>query len=502
MSHLMRCNMMRIDYCQLDSASMQLLNILPDLSKLSVTFNSQKRHTVDSTATDDWSRANEMDQHIIPQHNGLLVNHWPVEMQQPHPLPEVENPHNWQNMVAAADLDYSARRPHTLEAASQALQPIASISVMKEVVVETQPAFVGVQRSASMIALRQPSVTTEATGPLTPAVPDQSCAVAMDQIMAGTGGDKSSDSIRSERDLDIVFRDNAIPKRLSKPNRKASFKRTFGRAGSKVSNAVLAALRPSVNEPPVKLRAEGVMAEWQLFLSERRHEETAMEGAFDPFQHVMEQAMNQKYKELRGEGNFLVDDDAAGSTAAAEPVELPVEQEVLAATNDEEWTWVSHLKKEEHVTEFCDPYTGSVKRNSPSDSPRVSTDYMICHPPKPRTYPAGLPCPTNTTQSEEPEPVTDSQHDSTPSPKAGPQPTYLGEVNDKSLRTSIPASERESRLPKPTRSWSGEARTAHPVGVPRSRAPVKGRQDSVQPVASQAMQTEDKHATYQQADMN
>jgi len=98
------------------------------------------------------------------------------------PLPEVENPQNWQNMVAAADHAYSVRQSHNEQAADHVVRPTASVSVIKEVTVETQPAFVEPQRLASFVALRQPSVTVEVTGPRTPAV--QSSAVRHPKSMA------------------------------------------------------------------------------------------------------------------------------------------------------------------------------------------------------------------------------------------------------------------------------------------------------------------------------
>lgn len=125
-----------------------------------------------STAADDWSRAAKEEQLTISQPAGVASDCTPEDMRA---LPEVENPQNWQNMVAAADHAYSVRQSYDKGAADHVVRPTASVSVIKEVTVETQPAFVEAQRPASFVPLRQPSVTVEVTGPRTPAL--QSSAV-------------------------------------------------------------------------------------------------------------------------------------------------------------------------------------------------------------------------------------------------------------------------------------------------------------------------------------
>ena len=139
------------------------------------------------TTMDDRSRANEREQYAIPQRTGTVPSYSPgfTERQQPQPLPQVENLQNWQREVAAANARAEdVRQPQILEAANRTLLPTPSVSVMKEVVVETQPAIIETQQSTSIIRQRQPSVTIEVTEPQMLVAPDQSHTITRDRIMA------------------------------------------------------------------------------------------------------------------------------------------------------------------------------------------------------------------------------------------------------------------------------------------------------------------------------
>lgn len=87
-----------------------------------------------------------------------------LETLQPRSFPEVENPQNWQNMVVAADLAYAARELHRLEADSHVKQPLTSAGAAEQTAAEAQTLIGETQRSASTVAIRQPSVTVESKG--------------------------------------------------------------------------------------------------------------------------------------------------------------------------------------------------------------------------------------------------------------------------------------------------------------------------------------------------
>ncbi|KAF2628392.1 hypothetical protein BU25DRAFT_34740 [Macroventuria anomochaeta] len=314
---------------------------------------------------------------------------------------------------------------------------------------------------------------------------------------------ESGDSITPEQDLDVVAKEGAIPEQPPKVKRKPSIRRALGRAGSKVSNAFLAALRTGADEPPEEpAPLDKIKIEWEAFNFEREQQEKAMGGAFDSFQDMIEEAMDSKYKELKGEGKFLIYEDAIEL-----PVEPPVELPVVP--NEDESAWVIHTKKEEEIIEFCDPYTGSVQRPcSPSESPHVSGDYLACHPPKPRTYPPGPHSTAEVARSEKPKVVVDEQHDSTPSPSDDSQPVQLeAEVDDERPKTRMAPKQGESRLPRPTsrargspasgrRESSVQPNAAQPADASKSRAPSKSRKDSVQPGASLSVQAKDRYPQY------
>jgi hypothetical protein len=301
------------------------------------------------------------------------------------------------------------------------------------------------------------------------------------------------------------------------PKRKSSFRRTLGCTTSKLlGSTFLAALRtgdepPAPEQPP---SANEIMSKWRALISEREEQERKMEGAYNPFQDMIEDAMNLKYKELKGEGSFLIYEESVELPAKV-PVELPVQMAVKEeepAAPKENKTWVVHSKEDE-ITEFCDPYTGSVQRpSSPSESPRAGVE-MFCLP-KPRTYDppppkltacrCATPCTTKcrapilqVAQPDEHEPVmapvVEKQHHWTPSPTGGSQHVDVEadvEANDESQQTSSPLRRRESRIPRPaSRALSTQWNAAQPAEVPRPPAPSKGRKDSVQPGASQPAQS-------------
>jgi len=166
-------------------------------------------------------------------------------------------------------------------------------------------------------------------------------------------------------------------------------------AGSKVSNAIVTALRSSANEPPTESKSNIIMAKWQSFHSARQQEEIAMEGAFDSFQNMMEQAMNLKYKILRGERSFIIDAETVELTteepaqSLVEPLaESPVEKEQLTTANSEEKIWMTYTENEDHVSGLHGLHIGSIKKAClPSGVQDIGSLYLECGPPQSQTYP-------------------------------------------------------------------------------------------------------------------
>ncbi len=129
------------------------------------------------------NQAFQVESHMISQQNGPMTNDWPADTRRPQALPEVDNPQNWQEMVAAADFAYASRQSSIAEANVRRLRPTASINIVREVIVETQPTMVEPQRSASIAAIRQPSATIEANGGQSSVMADQSHTITKDCLM-------------------------------------------------------------------------------------------------------------------------------------------------------------------------------------------------------------------------------------------------------------------------------------------------------------------------------
>ncbi|KAJ4370123.1 hypothetical protein N0V86_008859 [Didymella sp. IMI 355093] len=194
-----------------------------------------------------------------------------------------------------------------------------------------------------------------------------------------------------------------------------------------------------------------ILSDWKTYLSEFDQKHDNMEDGFDPFQDVIEDAFDAKYKDLLGEGRFLVDEEEEAELPAEVPVEMPV-QEVQAVPTKDANTWIAHKKAEEAFSEIRDIHTGSARR-------RLSASEFVVHPPKPRTYPAGLtylrtplchacasPCPPVLAPvpqaalqpvgpvSIKSESTEVEQHYSTPDPVESPEPMQIEGKTNKSRK--------------------------------------------------------------------
>lgn len=87
------------------------------------------------------------------------------------------------------------------------------------------------------------------------------------------------------------------------------------------------------HEPPVVFHADKILAEWNTYLLQFHKKHTAMEDAFGPFQDQIEDALDAKYVELLGEGNFLIDEESTELSAEV-PAELPVQEVSVVPTED------------------------------------------------------------------------------------------------------------------------------------------------------------------------
>jgi ABC-type ATPase with predicted acetyltransferase domain len=136
-------------------------------------------------ATKDWERANEIEHHAprqpVPDLRPKFSGGCSEQQQQQSPYVVVNSQHR-AGMVAAANRASSAwkqhlrrmqqqqqreREQHLLDTAAQTPLPIRSVSVVKEVVVATQPAPMEPQRSAPVVGTQQPSITADTQRPST-----------------------------------------------------------------------------------------------------------------------------------------------------------------------------------------------------------------------------------------------------------------------------------------------------------------------------------------------
>lgn len=141
-------------------------------------------------------------------------------------------------------------------------------------------------------------------------------------------------------------------------------------------------------------KSDIIMAEWKSFNSARQQEEMALGGAFNSLQDMIEQAMNLKYRSLRGEGNSLIDAETVELTtkepaqSLSEPlVESPLEKEQPTTANSEEKIWMTYTETEDHVSGLHDLHIGSTKKAClPSGAQNTGALDLECRPPQSQTY--------------------------------------------------------------------------------------------------------------------
>jgi hypothetical protein len=256
------------------------------------------------------------------------------------------------------------------------------------------------------------------------------------------------------------------------------------------------------------------LVEWKRFCVERKTQEVMMAGAWRPFQDLIEESFDRKYKELKGEGGFLV---YKGPTE--QPIQLvnPTEERTPVELNASEVAWLALGKKEEEITEFRDPHTGSVWRaDSTFEIPQVSGSPIVCGlslPPHTAVLESGLTyalessSSTETAQPAQKEPEKDEpdvdSHSTTGSIPTDLSATLEPEAESIAVQGSprTPTSSRRgSRLPRPVaakedsspesgrRPCCMKPNAMQRTHVEKPQTPPKVRKDSVQPWTSQTAQ--------------
>jgi hypothetical protein len=459
-------------------------------------------------SNNDWNMANEMEQHAFPP-RPVAPNpyHWQgyAEIQHSQLLPQI-NIEQQRPIVATsqATVASAARQTQHYYAPSppaprygteltpdcDIMAPVAplvvsegAVGVVKEVTLEPQPA--STKRRVSFTPSTQPPVTIiQATAAHASTPTHQPHTVTLDQLKAV----KSQQRSRSDAGNEPMPRDFALETGTStlpgpKISRRSSVRKLFGSA----AQGLLTALR--MGEPPVEFKADDTFADWKTYLSLFNQKEENMEDAFDPFQDSIENAFDAKYKELLGEGKFLIDERAEAELPAEVPIELPVHQADIVPTEDAD-TWLAHRTAEEAFSEVRDAYTGSARR-------RLSISKLVIHPPKPRTYPVGpdflraplcracsTPCSAKTTSapqsvgtvSLEPDSAGDDQHYSTPDSAESLEPKAEVELDQPKTPSPPP-----SRLPRATSVDRSRRSISH-------RTPPNRRQNTAQSAEGSTLQ--------------
>lgn len=266
------------------------------------------------------------------------------------------------------------------------------------------------------------------------------------------------------------MQDDTISGKALKLGRKVFFQKSWGRARDKVSSAFLGGplgLRSYIGEQPAVKGVDYSMAMWRSFMAERERHEMAMEGCFDSFQDAMEGAMDSKYRELKGEGGFLIHEEAS-TLLAGRSDEVPTKDEPVELTAEVQ-TWLKYADEGGKGVQVCEPQPNSIQQHGLS---------LRFEPP------------TGVTIAEPVDAGSRSRDDDY-------QPTAsILQMRNRHRKVLDPTNARSAGLPNRTGSVrrkpipGGEAvnmleSTTHTAETSRSPTPSKGRQDSAQTVVPQ-----------------
>ncbi|KAG9198129.1 hypothetical protein G6514_010455 [Epicoccum nigrum] len=230
--------------------------------------------------------------------------------------------------AASTSLPKPKRQQHVSWTGDQRSSPAASVAAPKESSLETQPVVTGELLSPSIVDQQHSSPEKDSQ------MSNGSNAVIRDQLMTAVEPQNSASNATSKQSLENGVQDDTISGKAPKLRRKESFKKSWGRARNKVSSALLGGplgLRSYVDEQSAAKGADHSMAMWRSFMAERERCEMALEGSFDSFQDAMEGAMDLKYRELRGEGGFLIHEEAS-TFLTGQSNEVPTQDEPVGLT--------------------------------------------------------------------------------------------------------------------------------------------------------------------------
>lgn len=209
------------------------------------------------------------------------------------------------------------------------------------------------------------------------------------------------------------------------------------------------------------------MAMWRSFMAERERHEMAMEGSFESFQDAMEGAMDSKYRELKGEGGFLIHGEAS-TLLAGRLDEVPTKDEPVELTAEVQ-TWLKYADEGGKGVQVCEPQPNGIQQHGLS---------LRFEPPAGITIEG--PVDTGSTSRDDIYQPTASIPQMSNGHRSVFDPTN-GKSTGLRHRTGgvrrKPISGREA--------VTGLASTTHTAETSRSPTPSKGRQDSAQTVVPQ-----------------
>jgi hypothetical protein len=203
-------------------------------------------------------------------------------------------------------------------------------------------------------------------------------------------------------------------------------------------------------------------------MAEREHREMAMEGSFDSFQDAMEGAMDLKYRELRGEGGFLIHEEAS-TFLTGQSDEVPTQDEPVGLTAEVK-TWLKYADEKRDGVEVCKPQPITVQQHDLSRCSEPSNGATLAEPGDAEF----------TSRNGDSQPIAyiaemTNGHREVPdltNTRSGGLPNHTSSLR----RKPIPGRETTTVLASTTQTTESS----------RSPAPFKGRQDSAQTVIPQA----------------
>lgn len=206
--------------------------------------------------------------------------------------------------------------------------PEGAVRVVKEASLEHKP--FSTKRCVSFKTCTQhPTTIIQTTTAQRSASTIEPHTLTLDQLKAVRSRDQSkSDDIHEPVSHDFALQNGTSTSSDPSIPRKSSIRRSFQSA----AQWLWIALR--IGEPTVGFNADVTFADWKAYLAGFDHKYDNMEDGFEPFQDVIKEAFDAKYKDLVCEGKFLLDEEERAELPAEVPVELPVQEASVVPTED------------------------------------------------------------------------------------------------------------------------------------------------------------------------